>query len=58
MILTYYLTNAGAIGRVFADFDIKVLPDAVEWIGRDDIGFSAMYNLLRSNLMLTLGVLS
>jgi hypothetical protein len=49
MILTHYLTNTGAIGRVFANLDVKVLPDAIEWIGRDDIGFSAMYNLLRSD---------
>ena len=56
MILTQYLTNADAIGRVFADFDMKVLPDAMDWIGRDDIGFSAMYNLLRSNPMLILSV--
>jgi hypothetical protein len=49
MILTHYLTNADAIGRVFANLDVTVLPDAMEWIGRDNIGFSVMYNLLRSN---------
>jgi hypothetical protein len=49
MILTHYLTNADAIGRVFANLDVTVLPDAMEWIGRDSIGFSVMYNLLRSN---------
>ena len=54
MILTHYLTNVGAIGRVFADIDVTVLPDAMEWIGRDVIGFLAMYNLLRSNPMMIL----
>ena len=54
MILTHYLTNVGAIGRVFSEFDVKELPDAMEWIGRDNIGFSAMYNLLRSNPMMIL----
>ena len=54
IILTHYLTNVGAIGRVFADFDVKALPDAMEWIGRDVIGFSAMYNLIRSNPMMIL----
>jgi len=45
-ILAHYFTSVDTIGRVFADVDEKILPSAMEWIGRDRLGFSAMYNLL------------
>lgn len=52
LILEHYFTNVSAIGRVFVDVDKKILPNAMEWIGRDGLGFSAMYHLVRGNPLL------
>lgn len=52
LILEHYFTNVSTIGRVFVDVDKKILPNAMEWIGRDGLGFSAMYHLVRGNPLL------
>lgn len=36
-----------AISEYTLDLETTVLPRTIEWIGRDDLGYSLMYNLLR-----------
>jgi len=48
-ILAHYFTSVDTISRIFVDIDVRILPSAMEWIGRDDLGFSAMYHLLRGH---------
>ncbi|KAL3767323.1 hypothetical protein ACHAWU_006979 [Discostella pseudostelligera] len=50
-ILAHYFTNVDATTRVFVNVDTTILPSAMEWIGRDCVGFTAMYTLLRGNAM-------
>ena len=54
MILTHYFRNADAVGRVFAEVDVTLMPSAIEWIGRDATGYSAMFHLVRGNHVLLL----
>ena len=44
MILKHYFTTTDAIGCVFAGVYVKILPIAMEWVGRDKDGFLAMFN--------------
>ena len=54
MILTHYFWNVDAVGRVFAEVDVNLMPSAIEWIGRDATGYSAMFQLVRGNHALLL----
>ena len=47
-ILKYHFTDVDNCARVFGSMEVKVLPTAISWIGRDNLGFSLMYNFLRS----------
>jgi hypothetical protein len=46
-ILKHHLSDEHADMSVFALMQETVLPHAIEWIGRDNHGLSAMYNLAR-----------
>ena len=46
--LAHFFHNVDNIGPVFAQLPTELFPDAVSWIGRDHLGFSTMYYLLRS----------
>ena len=54
MILKHYFWNVAAVGRVFAEVDVNLMPSAIEWIGRDATGYSAMFHLVRGNHVLLL----
>ena len=54
MILIHYFWNVDAVGRVFAEVDVNLMPSAIEWIGRDATGYSAMFQLVRGNHALLL----
>ena len=54
MILKYYFGSVDSVGRVFAEADVKILPSAIEWIGRDATGYSAMFHLVRGHHVLLL----
>ena len=47
-ILLYHLSDINSIGLVFGPMAETILPSAISWIGRDRVGLSAMFNLLRS----------
>jgi hypothetical protein len=57
-ILKYFFTDGAIAGcgiysdganveRTFANFTTKMMPHAIGWIGRDCLGYSAMYHLFR-----------
>ena len=54
MVLKYYFGSVNSLGRVFAEADVKILPSAIEWIGRDATGYSAMFHLVRGHHVLLL----
>ncbi len=42
------ITFSGATSiEVFASMETKLLSNAIEWIGRDELGFSLMYQCVR-----------
>ena len=47
-ILMYSVLDEEAVCHVFAPMTTTVLPTAIEWIGRDRLGFSAMYYLVQN----------
>ena len=47
-VLLYHLSDIDSIGLVFGPMAETMLPIAISWIGRDRVGLSAMFNLLRS----------
>jgi hypothetical protein len=47
-IIMHYFSDVDNIGQVFAHVPVTTLPDAIAWIGRDRLGYSIMYHLLRS----------
>jgi hypothetical protein len=47
-ILMYSVLDEEAVCHVFAPMATTVLPTAIEWIGRDRLGFSAMYYLVQN----------
>jgi hypothetical protein len=46
-ILDHHLSDEHADTSDFAGMSEPVLPHAIEWVGRDNDGLSAMYNLVR-----------
>ncbi len=47
-ILKYHFNDGAAVGPAFAGVQMTSIPSVIGWIGRDCVGFSAMYHLLRS----------
>jgi hypothetical protein len=47
-LLTYFFSDVGNIGPVFGRMATTILPNAIEWIGRDLLGYSAMFEFCRS----------
>ena len=47
-LLKYFFSNANNIGRAFSSMATPIMPDAIAWIGRDDHGYSVMFDLCRS----------
>lgn len=47
-IMMIYFTGEDGEIFIFAEMHENVLPTALEWIGRDEIGFSLMYDVVRS----------
>jgi hypothetical protein len=47
-LLKYFFSNANNIGRAFSSMATPIKPDAIAWIGRDDHGYSVMFELCRS----------
>ena len=48
-ILRYFFSGGGDKASAFAQMPEKVMPVALEWIGRTVSGFSLMYNVVRGN---------
>jgi hypothetical protein len=48
-ILKYFFSGGGDKASAFAQMPEKVMPVALEWIGRKVSGFSLMYNVVRGN---------
>ncbi len=46
MLMTHF-SGADASVEVFASMDTKIMPHAIDWIGRDDAGFCLMYRVAR-----------
>jgi hypothetical protein len=46
-LLMYHFSDNGNVGHAFCPMETTVLPNAIEWIGRDPIGFSVMFHLFR-----------
>jgi hypothetical protein len=47
-LLMSCLLNKDTVGHVFGPMPATTLPSVVEWIGRDQLGFSAMYCLVQN----------
>jgi hypothetical protein len=47
-ILKYFLSDGANVGIAFADFAMTTMPTVIGWLGRDYVGFSAMYELFQS----------
>ena len=47
-ILEYHLLRDGVNVEAFVDMDVKVLPLAMAWIGRDRTGFQVLFRLLQN----------
>ncbi len=47
-LLLYFFSDANNIGRVFGALATTILSDAIEWIGRDRLGYLIMFDLCRS----------
>ena len=46
-LLRFHFRKVENVGNVFGQLETKLLPHAVAWIGRDRLGFAAMYALFR-----------
>ena len=46
-ILKYYFSDVATIGPAFDDVPVTILPSAIAWMGRDGLGFSTLYHLVR-----------
>ncbi len=48
-IIPHHFSGADASIEVrgFASMDTKLLPQAIQWIGRDELGFSLMHQFIR-----------
>jgi hypothetical protein len=47
-IMKYYFLDRTNVGLGFSDIESTIMPYAIEWIGRDCLGYSTMFDLLRS----------
>jgi Ran GTPase-activating protein (RanGAP) involved in mRNA processing and transport len=47
-ILKYFFSGSANISTTFVDICTTMMPNVIEWIGRDYSGFSVMYELFRS----------
>jgi hypothetical protein len=47
-ILKYHFTDVDNCVHIFGPMEVTVLPTALSWIGRGQLGFPLMYNFLRS----------
>ena len=47
-LLTYFFSNVDNVGPEFGRMSTTILPNAMEWIGRDRLGYSAMFEFCRS----------
>jgi hypothetical protein len=47
-LLTYFFSDVDNIGPVFGRMATTILPNAMEWIGRDHLGYSAMFEFCHS----------
>ncbi len=47
-LLTYFFSDVEKIGRIFGSMDTSIMPNVVEWIGRDRLGYSLMFAICRS----------
>ena len=47
-LIPFFFSNTDYIRRVFGSIDIPMMPDVMEWIGRDRLGRSVMFELCRS----------
>jgi len=46
-LLMYHFSDNGNAGHAFCPMETTVLPNAIEWIGRDEAGFQLMYELVK-----------
>ncbi len=46
-IIKHYFSIASNVESTFSDFSATMMPDAMSWIGKDCLGFSTMYRLIR-----------
>ena len=46
-LLTFIFSDVDNIVRVFGSMDMSMMPDVMEWIGRDRLGRSVMFELCR-----------
>lgn len=46
-LLLYFFIRVDNTGRVFGQLETSLMPNVMEWIGRDCLGYSAMYELCR-----------
>lgn len=54
-LLLYFFSNVDTVGRTFSSLPVSIMPSAISYIGRDHIGYSVMYYLVRSMPSLVLG---
>jgi hypothetical protein len=47
-LLIYFYSDVDNFGPVFGRMETTILPNAMEWIGRDRLGYSAMFEFCRS----------
>jgi hypothetical protein len=47
-IIKYHFNDVENCAQVFGSMEMKLLPTALSWIGRDNHGYSLMYNFSRS----------
>ena len=47
-LLVYYFNYVDNIGREFGCMATSIMPNVVEWIGRDRLGYSVMFEFCRS----------
>ena len=47
-LVTFFFSDVDNIGLVFGSMDTSVMPNVMEWIGRDRLGRSVMFELCRS----------
>jgi Ran GTPase-activating protein (RanGAP) involved in mRNA processing and transport len=55
-LLLFFFSNANNVGSTFIPMPLSVMPSAIEFIGRDRIGYSVMYSLVQSMPSLLLDV--